>query len=416
MVLSLLRRQEDRQDTPDHLMIWSPQQEAALAKSSRWKRLRDSPYFVLAGFAGTGKTTLAKHLAAEWSGTVLVAAYTGKAAHVLRKHGLPTASTIHQLIYTPRDKCDAKLRDLERKLAKLLPSRPNRAEEALALEKAIFKERANLRRPEFTLNSDSPLQDASLLIIDEYSMVDEQVGRDLLSFQCPILALGDPGQLPPVQGRRFFTGKPDVLLTEIHRQAADNPIIRLSRDVREGRPLVPGTYGRSQVTAMTKLSPGALNEIMLGADQILVGTNKTRTSYNRVMRKLLGRESPYPEAGDKLVCLRNSHLEGLLNGQIWNVRRSTVNSVISLHLQDDDGARTACVAHRDYFDGDPDKISMAERKQANEFDFGYVLTVHKAQGSQWDDVVLVDEWRGSNRTQWLYTGITRAAETITVLQ
>jgi exodeoxyribonuclease-5 len=395
-------------------MIWSPQQEKALARAARWRSTRDKPYFLCAGFAGTGKSTLAKHFASDCSGPVLYAAYTGKAAHVLRKQGIPNVSTIHQLIYTPRNKCDAKLRELERKLHTKLKLGKN--QEALALEKAIFKERANLRRPEFTLNTESDLQDASLLIIDEYSMVDEQVGRDLLSFQCPILALGDPGQLPPVQGRRFFTDKPDVLLTEIHRQAADNPIIRLSRDVREGRPLVPGTYGRSQVTTMTKLSPGALNEIMLGANQILVGTNKTRTSYNRVVRKLLGRESPYPEAGDKLVCLRNSHLEGLLNGQIWNVRRSTVNSVISLHLQDDDGARTACVAHRDYFDGDPDKISMAERKQANEFDFGYVLTVHKGQGSQWDDVVLVDEWRGSNRTQWLYTGITRAAETITVLQ
>jgi exodeoxyribonuclease-5 len=414
MVVPLLLCQADHPNSKAHLVIWSPQQDKALVKASRWHSLRDQPYFVLAGFAGTGKTTLAKHLVAEWSGTVLVAAYTGKAAHVLRKHGLPTASTIHQLIYTPRDKCDAKLRELERKLATKL--KQGKDQEALALEKAIFKERANLRRPEFTLNSDSPLQDASLLIIDEYSMVDEQVGRDLLSFQCPILALGDPGQLPPVQGRRFFTGKPDVLLTEIHRQAADNPIIRLSRDVREGKSLVPGHYGRSNVLSMLKISPGDLNELMLGADQILVGTNKTRTSYNRVMRKLLGRESSYPETGDKLVCLRNSHLEGLLNGQIWNVRKSEVASCITLHLEDDDGARTTCVAHRDYFDGDPDKISVAERKQANEFDFGYVLTVHKAQGSQWNDVVLVDEWRGSNRTQWLYTGITRAAKTITVLQ
>jgi exodeoxyribonuclease-5 len=273
-------------------MIWSPQQEKALARAARWRSTRDKPYFLCAGFAGTGKSTLAKHFASDCSGPVLYAAYTGKAAHVLRKQGIPNVSTIHQLIYTPRNKCDAKLRELERKLHTKLKLGKN--QEALALEKAIFKERANLRRPEFTLNTESDLQDASLLIIDEYSMVDEQVGRDLLSFQCPILALGDPGQLPPVQGRRFFTDKPDVLLTEIHRQAADNPIIRLSRDVREGRPLVPGTYGRSQVTTMTKLSPGALNEIMLGANQILVGTNKTRTSYNRVVRKLLGHESPYP--------------------------------------------------------------------------------------------------------------------------
>ena len=86
---------------------------------------------------------------------------------------------------------------------------------------------------------------------------------------------------------------------------------------------------------------------MLGADQILVGTNKTRTSYNKVMRKLLGRESPYPEPGDRLVCLRNSHNEGLLNGQLWNVKAAKIGNVIQLHLQDDDGIRTACMAHKD---------------------------------------------------------------------
>ena len=394
-------------------MIWSPQQEQALKLAARWRKLRNQPFFLCAGFAGTGKSTLAQHFAENATGQVLYAAYTGKAAHVLRKKGVPNVSTIHQLIYTPRNKCDAKLLELERKLSRVKGDSP---EKISLLEQAIAKERANLRRPEFNLNTDSPLQDAGLLIIDEYSMVDEQVGRDLLSFKCPILALGDPGQLPPVQGRRFFTGKPDVLLTEIHRQAADNPIIRLSRDVREGRPLYPGTYGKSSVKSMLKLSPGALNELMLGADQILVGTNKTRGNYNKVMRKLLGRESPYPEPGDRLVCLRNSHNEGLLNGQIWNVKAAKIGNVIQLHLQDDDGIRIACMAHKDYFDGDPEKIAIASRKQANEFDFGYVLTCHKSQGSQWDNVVLVDEWRGNHRTQWLYTGITRAAETITVLQ
>ncbi len=397
-------------------MNWSPQQEAAILQVERWKRDRDRPYFLLAGFAGTGKSTLAKHFASNLPGQVYYAAYTGKAAHVLRRNGVQQVSTIHQLIYTPRDRCDTKLRDLRADRTRHLFTNPLPGDHKLEeLDRAIALEQANLRRPDFFLNTDSPLQNAAMLVIDEYSMVDEQMGRDLLSFKCPILALGDPGQLPPVQGRRFFTGKPDVLLTEIHRQAAENPIIRLSKDVREGRPLVPGNYGQSAVLPMTKLHPDQIREIMTGADQILVGTNRTRASYNKTMRQLLGMVGPYPLVGDKLVCLRNNHNECLLNGQIWTVTRSVHKGDILLTLRGEEGERLTCLAHRTHFDGDPDSLSPVERRSANEFDYGYALTVHKAQGSQWDKVALIDEWRGSHRRQWLYTGITRAAEQITIL-
>ena len=71
-------------------------------------------------------------------------------------------------------------------------------------------------------------------------MVDEELGRDLLSFGKPVLVLGDPAQLPPVKGGGFFTeAEPDIMLTEVHRQAADNPIIRMSMVVREGGRLDP---------------------------------------------------------------------------------------------------------------------------------------------------------------------------------
>jgi exodeoxyribonuclease-5 len=382
---------------------------------ARWKSDRNQPFFLLGGYAGTGKSTLAKHFASNIDGKVFYAAFTGKAAHVLRKHGIESASTIHQLIYTPRDKCDQKLHDLRAARGRLALQKPVDEKALAELDRAIMLEQTNLRRPDFFLNTDSPLQSAALLVIDEYSMVDEQMGRDLLSFRCPILALGDPGQLPPVQGRRFFSGTPDMMLTEIHRQAAENPIIRLSKDVREGRRLVPGVYGTSRVLTMAKISPSNLNDMMVGADQILVGTNRTRHSYNKVMRQLKGIESPYPVVGDKLVCLRNNHLEGLLNGQTWTVIKAARKKDILLTLKDEDGARVSCLAHSTHFDGDPDALSPTERKSANEFDYGYALTVHKSQGSQWDKVVLVDEWRGSNRVQWLYTGITRAAESLTVL-
>ena len=95
-------------------------------------------------------------------------------------------------------------------------------------------ERKRLAQPAFTLNQFSPVKDAGLVVIDECSMVDDRMGQDLLSFGTKVLVLGDPAQLPPVRGSGFFTDTetPDVMLTEIHRQAKDNPIIAMATKVR----------------------------------------------------------------------------------------------------------------------------------------------------------------------------------------
>src|SRR5919107_1831700 len=104
--------------------------------------------------------------------------------------------------------------------------------------------------PTFELWDDAPASKAALIVIDECSMVDAELGRDLMSFGVPVLVLGDPAQLPPVQGGGFFTeAEPDAMLTEVHRQARDNPIIRLSMAVREGERLALGQYGESRVIA-----------------------------------------------------------------------------------------------------------------------------------------------------------------------
>ena len=400
-------------------MNWTPQQDRALQQVRQWQTTRSKPYLTFAGYAGTGKTTLAKHLAEGVSGTVYFAAFTGKAAHVLIKKGVPNASTIHKLIYLPRDKCTAHLLELRRQRDLLLGLRP-RDEAAVALiDKKILAEQANLHRPDFTLNVDSPLWTASLLVIDEYSMVDEQMGKDLLYFGCPILALGDPGQLPPIRGRQFFSGKPDVMLDEIHRQAADNPIIRMSKDVREGKRLLPGNYGQSSVLRQTGVSDSQLGAMVLAANQILVGMNATRRQFNTYVKELRNLRDPLPEPGDKLVCRRNNSREGLLNGQMWTVKRSTKKGSLRLDLVGEEGEEIKCLSHKHRFEGrdlDLDSMPPHERRAANEFDYGYALTVHTSQGSQWDRVLLLDEWRGSNRKEWLYTGITRAAETVTVVQ
>lgn len=399
-------------------MIWSPQQEAALEAVGKWMRedgLRTC--FKLAGYAGTGKTTLARHLAEGASGKVYYASYTGKAAHVLRRRGVPNACTIHRLIYTPRDKCDARLVELRNALVTARSAVPVDVEKVKTLEVEVGREKQNLRRPEFMVNYDSEIQGAALVVVDEYSMVSRLVGTDLMSFGVPVLALGDPGQLPPVRGDCYFAGEPDCMLTEIRRQAEENPVIAMSKTVREGGQLRLGQYGESRVVSRSRLPDGELDRLLLDADQVLVGTNATRRLVNQTMRRLLGREGSLPSRGDKLVCLRNSHDEGLLNGQIWEVTSaSSPGRMLRLRLRNDDGDRVECVAHQAHFLGKADDLDPLTLRQSNEFDFGYALTVHKAQGSEWDKVLLFDEWHFNDRARWLYTGITRAAESITIVR
>ena len=375
-------------------MLFSQQQDEALKAVSRWLKEGRTPVFRLFGYAGTGKTTLAKHFAENVDGEVLFAAFTGKAAQVLRSRGATNARTIHSLIYRPR------------------------GEETVEDEETGKTSVA----PMFSINRQSPLAKAALIIIDECSMVDEQLGKDLMSFGTPILVLGDPGQLPPVSGGGFFTEQePDYLLSEIHRQAKDNPIIHLAMDVREGREIMRGDYGAAQVISKSEVT----QSLVLDADQVLVGTNRTRRRYNQRLRELKGFTADYPQSGDKLVCLRNDPAKGLLNGSLWQVMsssRETVKPGINLMIrpEDDDMDRGAAKIKllKAAFEDVETEIPWTTRKRYDEFDFGYALTVHKAQGSQWNNVVLFDEsyaFRDS-RERWLYTAITRAAETLTIVR
>jgi exodeoxyribonuclease V len=256
-------------------------------------------------------------------------------------------------------------------------------------------------------------------VIDECSMVDAELGRDLMSFDCPLLVLGDPAQLPPIQGGGFFTNsEPDAMLTEVHRQAQDDPIVRMSMDVREGRDLDIGRYGESEVVSRGELDPQRVME----ADQVLVGRNNTRRSYNMRVRQKQNIEDPLPVAGDKLVCLRNNRKKGLFNGGLWRVksRAASKSQIITMRLSPDEdfGHKVTKVSVRgDCFAGGIETIPWEQRKPYDEFDYGYVLTVHKSQGSQWDDVVLFDESFAfqESRARWLYTGITRAAKRLSVV-
>src|ERR1700745_1270132 len=227
---------------------FTPHQDSALKAASHWLKAQrgksGTPQVCrLFGYAGTGKTTLARHIADGVDGGVKFAAFTGKAALVMRNKGCDSASTIHSLIYRARE--------------------------------------SGVEQPSFELWDDAPASKAKLIVIDECSMVDAELGRDLMSFDCPLLVLGDPAQLPPIQGGGFFTDcEPDAMLTEVHRQAQDDPIVRMSMDVREGRDLDFGPYGESEGVSRAKLDP----ERVMSDDQVLVGRNNTRRSYNIRMR------------------------------------------------------------------------------------------------------------------------------------
>ena len=375
-------------------MQFSPQQDEALKAVARWLKEGRAPLFRLFGYAGTGKTTLARHFAEHIEGQVQFAAFTGKAAQVLRSKGAVNARTIHSLIYRPR------------------------GEEAVE-DETTGKTSIN---PTFSLNRQSPVAKAALMVIDECSMVDEQLGRDLMSFGTPILVLGDPAQLPPISGGGFFTDhEPDHLLTEIHRQAADNPIIRMAMDVREGRELAYGDFGAARVITRNEVD----QDLVLAADQVLVGTNRTRRRYNQRLRELKGFNAAYPQAGDKLVCLRNDPAKGLLNGSLWKVMTSSretvkpgINLLVSPEEDDPDRGVAKIKLLKAAFEDPEADIPWQQKKRFDDFDYGYALTVHKAQGSQWDEVVLFDESFAfkDTRQRWLYTAITRAAERLTVVR
>jgi len=372
------------------MVEWSPGQVTALDMAGAWLRQCRSersgklsrPIFRLFGYAGTGKTTLAKHLASS-CGLVVFAAFTGKAALMMQRNGCAAASTIHGLIY-------------------VVEEGPNGA-------------------ITFRLDKESGAAFADLIVIDECSMVGPDIGKDLLSYGKPILVLGDPAQLPPVGGKGFFTDAlPDFLLTEIHRQAAENPIIHMATELRHQRRLGFGSYGSSRVVPRGTLDGSEV----VSADQVLVGKNATRQQFNRRMRGINGITEDMPVIGDRLVCLKNDKPLGIFNGGLFRMIEAKPSHYDRTHfkmlVKSDDFPNSRPIdvkVRKEFFTTGAQDIPWQELRGTQQFDFGYALTVHKSQGSQWDDVIVYDE-SGIARDEWwrwLYTAVTRAAEKVTLV-
>ena len=368
-------------------------------------------YTCISGYAGSGKSTLVKFIVQSLPGIdpetdVIYATFTGKAAQVLLKKGNKNVSTLHKLLYES------------------LP-RPDGSWYRKPVERIPYK----------------------IVVVDEVSMVPQSMIEQLFKYSIYLLALGDPFQLPPIQKDDVNTllNKPHVFLDEIMRQAQESEIIRVSMDIREGKDLslLDGKevkiFDNSQFT----------EDMLLWADQVLVATNQTRINLNNTMRRLLGREGG-PQDGDKVICLKNEwdiladNEDPLVNGTIGFLKDSYstyVNfprflgghhfDVLQSDFVSDGGA-----LFRD-INMDQKMIMTGEKccdwktaytigrnlnhkhKLPKEFTYGYAVTCHKAQGSQWEKVLIVEEKFPFDKTEharWLYTALTRAEEKAVIIR
>jgi ATP-dependent exoDNAse (exonuclease V) alpha subunit len=409
---------------------FSPSQARALDAITAW--LRDphrKPTFYLAGLAGSGKSTILKHAIQDLRGKICYVAPTGKAALVMRRKGVPTAGTIHSLIYTVAGgdpmspEALAKLREEMKRLRAIPEPGAQKTAEQIAKQLERAEQDQDNKGPRFSLNRNSDLATAALGVVDEVSMVDDRIGRDLESFGVPLLVVGDPAQLPPVYGAGYFTSRePDAYLGEIHRQALDSPILRLADLARRGERLPVGQIGDG--VDVRRYGDPTLEARATTAEMILVGRNRTRHACNAKIRRLLGRGGePAPVAGDRVVGLRNDHEIGLLNGSTWVVDRCVpdldkMTAKIEVTSTDDatDKIETTTWLHP-FMAREDELVGRHDRRTRSEFTYAYALTVHKSQGSAFDDVLLFDESRqfGKDACRHLYTGLTRAARTLTVV-
>ena len=248
-----------------------------------WLKDPAQPVFYLGGYAGTGKTELAKHFAEGVDGMVAFGAFTGKATLVLIKRGCYNARTIHSWLYQCTTKSREKLRQLEKQWKELAKKEPT--PDMIALEKEIAAERERVDQPGWMVREETELAQAKLVVLDECSMIDKRTAEDLLSCCKKILVLGDPAQLPPVKGSGYFTNKePDYLLTEVVRH--DNGILDLATRVRAGDTHIPFGAVNDDVNKLSK------RDLQLSdyakADQILTGKNVSRMRLNLGLRRTVG--------------------------------------------------------------------------------------------------------------------------------
>ena len=409
-------------------------QEIAKNLIEEWFFNTDNQVFVLSGYAGTGKTFLIDYVVREAlhlkaGDEAVFVSPTGKAAANLVKNGT-IAGTVHSLIYM-RDGDEFDVDENGEIIEK----------HALSF---IKREKIDER--------------IRLIIVDEASMVNETVLYDLLSFNVKCLFCGDGAQLPPVNGECPLLGNPNYTLTQIVRQAKDNPIIQVATMAREGKRIPYGKYGdKVCVVGRNALSPAERKRLFLKADQIICGRNKTRNSLNAEIRGYKGIpvEQELPIEGEKLICTLNDWEKPLDKDERFYLVNGIIGTAKEIVPSFDDLATMECTA--DFFEesvkvpfdtgiftkgeythlyGDR-AVTLADGTVVHEsnfqllrklravseevicrFEFAYAVTCHKAQGSEFNFVIVFDEsWVfDEERDRWLYTAITRAKEKLLIIR
>lgn len=351
-------------------IILTEEQLKAVHMIEEWMADPLATEFMLGGFAGTGKTTLIKsaiELMDSLKKRTVVIAYTGKAVNVLQRKGIG-AQTAHSLLY-----------DCE------------------------------MIRTGMTFTLKAKLEvDPDLIIIDEASMISTDIYNDLLSFSKKYLFVGDPGQLEPVGDNPNLMQSPHFTLSTIHRQAAESPIITLANNVRKGSSLP-----LQQVPSLTVRRKTISSPEFLAADQVIVALNRTRQTFNDKIRIFLKLPKGEVVIGDKLICLRNAPNFGVYNGSILFVEAIKSKDFITYlaQVRNESGLKFDVPIWKEPFKWEKPETEPRIPRDTIYCDYGYAITCHKSQGSEWDKVLVWDESCSAwDMKRWRYTAITRAAK------
>ena len=373
-------------------------------------------YTVISGYAGSGKSTLVRFIidALDVSeDDVCYCAFTGKATEVLRKKGNKNSSTLHKLLYDH------------------IPKRNG----------------GFIRKPKLVINY-------KIVVVDEVSMAPKEMMKLLFSHRVYVICLGDPFQLPPIDkdADNHLLDKPHIFLDEIMRQAQESEIIRLTMKIRNGETIPYFDGNEIKVIPHASLNTG----ILQWSDQVLTATNAKRQAINKLMKSLVN-DNEEPVDGDKIICLRNyweyfsEDVNPLINGTIGYLKNSFQtwqqvpyylyssiskfnvlvgdieiienNSIIDTYHQVNMDEQMISSGQKclDW------KTSYALSKMTykigdivpKEFAYAYAITVHKAQGSEWDKVTVLEEsfpFDKEEHARWLYTACTRASEKLVLVR